>query len=70
MKRYILNIINGEEKEIVVNYVQVITLCFLIGMVSLILGSQLGGHFAKIINVNLSWISGVLLIVLAFMRTF
>ena len=53
-----------------VNYVQVITLCFLIGMVSLILGSQLGGHFAKIINVNLSWISGVLLIVLAFMRTF
>ena len=53
-----------------VNYAQVIILCFLVGIVSLLLGSQLGRRFANIINVNLSWISGVLLIILAFIRTF
>ena len=53
-----------------VNYAQVIILCFLVGIVCLRLGSQLGRHFANIINVNLSWLSGVLLIILAFIRTF
>lgn len=53
-----------------VNYAQVVSLCFLVGIISLILGSQLGRHFANMININLSWISGVLLIVLAFIRTF
>ena len=53
-----------------VNYAQVIILCFLVGIVCLRLGSQLGRHFANIMNVNLSWLSGVLLIILAFIRTF
>ena len=53
-----------------VNYAQVIILCFLVGIVCLRVGSQLGRHFANIINVNLSWLSGVLLIILAFIRTF
>lgn len=53
-----------------VNYAQVIILCFFIGMVCLMLGSHLGRHFSNIININLSWISGVFLIVLAIMRTF
>ena len=53
-----------------VNYEQVIILCFLVGIVCLRVGSQLGRHFANIINVNLSWLSGVLLIILAFIRTF
>ena len=53
-----------------VNYAQVIILCFLVGIVCLRVGSQLGRHFANIMNVNLSWLSGVLLIILAFIRTF
>jgi len=53
-----------------VNYTQVILLCFLVGIICLTLGSYLGKYFANIIDVNLSWISGVLLIILAIMRTF
>ena len=53
-----------------VNYIQVIVLCFLVGMICIILGSYLGRYFTNIINMNLSWISCVLLIILAILRIF
>lgn len=53
-----------------VNYFQVISLCFFIGIACLILGSKLGRHFANTVNINLSWLSGILLIILAILRTF
>ena len=53
-----------------VNYIQVMVLCFLVGMICIILGSYLGRYFTNIINMNLSWISGVLLIILAILRIF
>lgn len=53
-----------------VNYIQVIVLCFLVGMICILLGSYLGRYFTNIININLSWISGVLLIILATLRIF
>ena len=53
-----------------INYIQVIALCFLVGIVCIGLGSYLGRHFANILNINISWLSGVLLIILAIMRTF
>lgn len=53
-----------------INYTQVILLCFLVGILCLTLGSHIGKYFANIIDINLSWISGVLLIILAIMRTF
>ena len=53
-----------------VNYIQVVILCFLVGMICIVLGSYLGRYFTSIININLSWISGVLLIILAMLRFF
>lgn len=53
-----------------VNYIQVILLCFLVGMICILLGSYLGRYFTNIININLSWVSGVLLIILATLRIF
>ena len=53
-----------------INYIQVILLCFLVGIVCISLGSYLGRHFANIININISWVSGVLLIILAAIRNF
>ncbi len=53
-----------------VNYIEVIVLCFLVGIICLLLGSYLGQHFASKMNINLSWLSGVLLIILAVIRTF
>lgn len=53
-----------------VNYTQVVLLCFLIGILCLILGSKFGRYFSNIIDINLSWLSGALLIILAFIKTF
>lgn len=53
-----------------VNYIEVVVLCFLVGIICLLLGSYLGQHFASKMNINLSWLSGVLLIILAVIRTF
>ena len=51
-----------------VNYIYAILFSFIIGAVLLILGGYLGRHFAKLVNINLSWLSGAMLILLAFMR--
>lgn len=51
-----------------VNYLYAILLSFIVGAIFLVIGSYIGRHFAKILNINLSWLSGALLIVLAFLR--
>lgn len=52
-----------------VNYVEVVILSLIIGLCSLLLGSYLGSKFAQKANINLSWLSGAILILLAFIRT-
>ncbi len=51
-----------------VNYIQVLILSFFIGMISLLFGVYLGKHFRDKIDIELSWLSGVILIVLATMK--
>ena len=41
---------------------------FLIGATFMLIGYRLGNHISKKINFDLSWISGVLLLVLAFLK--
>lgn len=51
-----------------VNLVETVLLSFFIGAIFLILGGYLGRHFAKTTNINLSWLSGAMLILLAFLK--
>ncbi len=51
-----------------INYVQVIILCFIIGIILVSIGVFLGRRFAQKIHFELSWLSGVLLILLAILR--
>ncbi|WP_459480783.1 sporulation membrane protein YtaF [Clostridium saccharoperbutylacetonicum] len=51
-----------------VNYFEVLILCFIIGLISVSVGSFLGKKFAQKLNLNLSWLSGALLILLAILR--
>jgi putative sporulation protein YtaF len=51
-----------------VNYFEVLILCFIIGLISVSFGSFLGKKFAQNLNLNLSWLSGALLILLAILR--
>lgn len=51
-----------------VNYVEVVILSLIIGLCALLLGSYLGSKFAQKVNINLSWLSGAILILLAIMR--
>jgi putative sporulation protein YtaF len=51
-----------------VNYFEVLILCFIIGLISVSFGSFLGKKFAQKLNLNLSWLSGALLILLAILR--
>lgn len=51
-----------------INYLQVILLTFIIGILSLFLGVKIGTNFIEKINLNLSWLSGLMLIVLACIR--
>lgn len=51
-----------------VNYFEVLILCFIIGLISVSFGSFLGKKFAQRLNLNLSWLSGALLILLAILR--
>lgn len=46
----------------------IITLSFLIGIASVILGHIIGNKIARKIPLNLSWISGLILIILAILR--
>lgn len=51
-----------------VNYLEVILLSLVIGISSLLVGCHLGRKFTEIVNINISWLSGVILIFLAIMR--
>ena len=51
-----------------VNLIDAVLLSFLVGAVFLILGGYVGRHFAKTLTINISWLSGAMLILLAFMR--
>jgi len=51
-----------------VNYMQVLILCFIIGMIAVSLGVFLGRKFAQKLHFELSWLSGILLILLAIIR--
>ena len=52
-----------------VDYVEVVVLSLIVGLCALLLGSYLGTKFAQKANINLSWLSGAILILLAFIRT-
>ena len=51
-----------------INYVQIIILSIVIGFLAVILGYKIGQRFSKVTNKDISWISGVLLIILALLR--
>lgn len=51
-----------------VNYLATVLLSFLVGALLLVLGGYVGRKISKNSNLNLSWLSGVLLIILAFIR--
>lgn len=53
-----------------INYVQVFTVAILIGIIAILLGSFIGRKFVENTNINLSWLSGAMLIILAFLRAF
>lgn len=53
---------------ITINLIEVIFFCLITGIISILLGVFIGRKFVEKVNFNLSWLSGVLLIVLAFMR--
>lgn len=51
-----------------INYLQVLTLCFIIGILSVSIGVFIGRKFAQKLHFELSWLSGLLLIILAILR--
>lgn len=53
-----------------VRYVEVLILSLIIGIFSLLLGSYLGSRFIEKVDINLSWVSGAILIFLALIRYF
>lgn len=51
-----------------INYLQVIFLSFFIGLFCLFLGVNIGKKFIEKVDLNLSWLSGLMLILLALIR--
>lgn len=51
-----------------INYLQTLILCFIIGILAVSFGVVLGQKFSEKLHFELSWLSGVLLIVLAIIR--
>lgn len=51
-----------------VHYLEVLILSIIIGFIALSCGGCLGRKFAKKVDINLSWLSGVMLIVLSIIR--
>ncbi|MDD6795838.1 MAG: sporulation membrane protein YtaF [Clostridiaceae bacterium] len=52
------------------NYIVTIVLCFLIGIISIIAGVGIGKKLVQSSNLNLSWLSGLILMVLAITKLF
>ncbi len=55
---------------VLINYIEVFVVAIIIGILTIILGSYIGKSFAEIIDLDLSWLSGAMLIILAFLRVF
>lgn len=53
-----------------INYIQVIILCFIVGFIAVSIGVFIGKKAAEKSNMNLSWLSGAILMILAIMRIF
>ena len=51
-----------------INYIETLILCFLIGTFAVSIGSFLGKKFSESLHLELSWLSGALLIILAIIR--
>ena len=51
-----------------INYFQTLLLCFIIGLLCVLIGVFIGRKFAEKMHLELSWLSGVLLIILAILR--
>lgn len=51
-----------------INYIQTLLLCFIIGVLAVSFGVFLGQKFSEKLHLELSWLSGVLLIILAIVR--
>lgn len=55
---------------IVINSIQVFIISIIIGLIAIFLGSFIGKKFVNYVNLNISWLSGLMLIMLAFLRVF
>lgn len=55
---------------ITINYMQVFIVSIIIGIIVILLGAHIGKKFVESTNLNLAWLSGVMLIILAFLRVF
>lgn len=53
-----------------INYIQVFIFSIFIGLTLILLGSYIGRKFVESTNLDLSWLSGLMLIILAFLRVF
>lgn len=53
-----------------INYIQVFIVALFIGIIAILLGSFMGRKFVESTNLNLSWLSGTMLIIFAFLRVF
>ena len=53
-----------------INYINVIILSLIVGIFSIKMGLVIGGKIAKKSKVNLSWITGIILIILASLKLF
>lgn len=51
-----------------INYFQTLLFCFIIGILCVLMGVFIGRKFAEKMHLELSWLSGVLLITLAILR--
>ncbi|GAA0123577.1 MAG: sporulation membrane protein YtaF [Clostridium argentinense] len=51
-----------------INYIQVILFSLISDMVAVLIGCYLGRKLVEKVNLNLSWLSGLILIILAFMK--
>ncbi|MCF0148643.1 MAG: sporulation membrane protein YtaF [Clostridium sp.] len=55
---------------IMINYIKVFVVSIIIGILTILLGSYIGKRFSEITTIDLSWLSGTMLIILAFLRVF
>ena len=50
------------------NFFEIVIFSLITGMIAVILGCFIGNQVAEKININISWISGLILMILAFIK--